>query len=57
MPNSPSPISEKIYEIKKKISSLEWDLPNIKDEELRESKKKALQQYKEELKKIEEEYI
>ena len=55
MPNSPSPNSEKIYDLKKKISFLEWDIPNIRNDELKALKKKTLQEYKNELKKFEEE--
>jgi hypothetical protein len=41
-----------ISEIKKKISILEWDLVNVKDEELKSIKLKKIEEYKKQLKEI-----
>ena len=42
----------KIIELKKKISSLEWDIPNIKNEVIKNHKIRLIQDYKSELSKI-----
>lgn len=45
-------INEQIRELKKKITSLEWDIPNLKSKEIRLLKEKQLLQLKEKLKEI-----
>ena len=42
----------RIYELKKAISVLEWDLPNIRNNQLKEIKEKQLMQYKGELQEL-----
>lgn len=42
-------ISLRIEELKGRISVLEWDIPIMKDNELREKKREALKRMREEL--------
>jgi len=44
-----SEIFDKIYDLKKRIQSLEWDIPRLKEGELKEKKKKILEDCKKEL--------
>ena len=42
----------RLYELKKEISVLEWDLPNIRNNQLKEIKEKQLMHYKRELQEL-----
>jgi len=42
-------ISKKIQELKKRISTLEWDIPNIGNAVLANIKRKQLEDYKKDL--------
>ena len=42
----------RLYEVKKVISVLEWDLPNIRNNQLKEIKENQLMQYKRELQEL-----
>lgn len=42
-------INQRITELKRNISLLEWDIPNIKNDELSSFKKRKLRQYRKEL--------
>ncbi len=48
-------IEEKINELRKKISTLVWDIPNIRNNELKSIQEKKLISYKKELKSLLEE--
>jgi len=43
-------IEKQVNDLKKRISILEWDLPNIKNSQLKAMKEKSLKNYKQELK-------